>query len=69
MIGWRTPVVAAYAATGFVLLASAWFGSTELLSYGTGGGLPHVPAGVIAIIALFVLSTLAPLALWARVLR
>lgn len=65
----RTPVLIAYTFTAFVLIASAWFGYFEVLAYGTGGSLPVVPGGVVAVIALFALSTLTPLWLWARALR
>lgn len=66
---YRAPVLIAYGATVFVLSASVWFGYRELLGYGTDGALPAVPAGVIAVIAAFVLSTLAALTLWMRALR
>ena len=69
LTGWRTPMLAAYAVTAFTLLASTWFGYQELLTYGTGGGLPEVPLGVAVVVSAFSLTTLAALAVWVRVLR
>ena len=69
MAGYRAPVLVAYAFTLFVLLASAWFGYRELLTYGTDGRLPSVPPGVVSVISGFVLSTLAILTAWTRALR
>lgn len=68
-IGYRTPILAAYAATGFTLIASVWFGYRELLDYGTAGMLPEVPWAVIAVVAAFTASTLVALAAWVRSLK
>jgi uncharacterized iron-regulated membrane protein len=51
MTVYRGPVLAAYAFTLFVLLASVWFGYRELLTYGTGSGLLSVPLGVVLAIS------------------
>lgn len=69
LVRWRGPVLAAYAVTALLLMASIWFGHRELLTYGTYSRLPEVPFSVIAVVAVFALSTLAPLAAWARALR
>ena len=69
MTAYRGPVLAAYGYILLILLASAWFGYHELLTYGTGGGLPSVPPGAVLVIFVFVLSTLAILTAWARALR
>lgn len=64
--GWRKPVLISYAFTIFVLLAAAWFGHRELLTYGRGGSLPDVPDQVLMTVSIFVLSMLVPLFLWMR---
>jgi uncharacterized iron-regulated membrane protein len=65
----RTPVLAAYAATAFVLLASVPFAFEEMLRWGVDGRLPALPWSVVAIILTWLLVTLAALALWVRAVR
>jgi len=66
---YRGPVLAAYAVTIACLLLSAWFGYREIMSYGSDGAAPVVPAGVTAFIAAWTGSTLAILTLWMRWVR
>lgn len=66
---YRGPVLAAYCVTVACLLLSAWFGYKEIVSYGSGGGAPVVPAGASAFIAAWTASTLGILTLWMRWVR
>ena len=65
----RAPVLAAYAATAFVLLASAPFAHQEMLRWGIGGELPEIPLNAGLIIACWLFLTIAALAIWARAIR
>lgn len=65
----RSPVLAAYAVTAFVLLASVPFAYGEMLRWGVGGELPAMPLGVCAVISLWLFLTLAALTLWVRAVR
>jgi uncharacterized iron-regulated membrane protein len=65
----RSPVLAAYAATAFILLAAVPFAREEMLRWGVSGGLPEVPLSAGAVIALWLSLTLTALALWVRAVR
>lgn len=65
----RTPVLAAYAATACVLLASVPFAHQEMLRWGTGGELPQIPLNAGLIIAFWLFLTMSALAFWARAVR
>jgi len=66
---YRGPIVAAYAATIACLLLAAAFGYREIMSYGSAGAPPAVPAGVTAFIAAWTAATLGILTLWMRWVR
>jgi uncharacterized iron-regulated membrane protein len=65
----RAPITIAYIVTGATLLASIWFGYQEMLSYGKEDHLPAVPLAAVLIVGLWLLSTVAAIAVWARTLR
>ncbi|HKY82574.1 MAG TPA: PepSY-associated TM helix domain-containing protein, partial [Sphingobium sp.] len=65
----RGPIVAAYAATASVLLASVPFAYGEMLRWGVGGELPGMPLVVVAVISLWLFLTLTALTLWVRAVR
>ncbi|HEX9932533.1 MAG TPA: PepSY-associated TM helix domain-containing protein [Allosphingosinicella sp.] len=67
--GYRAPVLAAYAVTVACLMLASVFGYREIMSYGTGGAPPEVPAGVMAFVAAWTAATLAILTLWMRKVR
>ena len=65
----RAPIIAAYAATLFVLASSIPFAGAELRRWGDGGAWPDVPAGVVFVILAWIVATLAALGLWMRAVR
>ena len=65
----RGPVRLAYAVTVACLILATWFGYREIMSFGSGGAPPDMPAGVAAFIAAWLATTLAALSLWVRWVR
>lgn len=65
----RRPVAVAYLVTITVLLTAAAFAYRELLTYGTSGQLPAVPAASIMFIFVWIAITVAILTLWMRAVR
>lgn len=67
---YRPPILIAYAATLAVLLATAFYGYKEALTFGAGGTqLPAIGSAQLAFIAIWSLSTVAVLTLWAWKVR
>ena len=66
---YRLPVLAAYGITVACLILASWFGYEEIMSYGTGGAPPALPAAVTAFIAAWTAATVAILTVWMRWVR
>ena len=68
-IQYRKVVLGAYGTTLAVLTLSAVYAHRELLTYGTNGALPEVPAPQLMFIGLWLVSTFIALTLWMRAVR